>query len=92
MVITAVFNAYFVASVAGNAPWATLAWTSALALSYALIMLTAPGLGAYADLYRAKKRLLAVTTLGCVVATSALGVAGPGDVWLAAALTSWRWW
>ena len=27
VVITAVFNAYFVAVVAGNAPWATFAWT-----------------------------------------------------------------
>ena len=31
VVITAVFSAYFVAEVAGNAPWATFAWTAALA-------------------------------------------------------------
>jgi UMF1 family MFS transporter len=86
VVITAVFNAYFVASVAGNAPWATLAWTSALAVSYALIMATAPGLGAYADLRRAKKRLLAITTVGCVAGTAALGLVQPGDVWLAVVL------
>ena len=30
VVITAVFNAFFVAAVAGNAPWATFAWTAAL--------------------------------------------------------------
>ena len=30
VVITALFNAYFVAVVAGNAAWATLAWTAAL--------------------------------------------------------------
>jgi len=30
VVLTAVFNAYFVAVVAGNAPWATFAWTAAL--------------------------------------------------------------
>ena len=82
VVITAVFNAYFVATVAGNADWATLAWTSALAVSYGLIMLTAPGIGAYADLRAAKKRLLAVTTVGCVLGTSALGLVGAGDVWL----------
>ena len=35
VVLTAVFNAYFVGVVAGNAAWATLAWTSALALSSA---------------------------------------------------------
>ena len=49
-------------------------------------MLTAPAIGAFADIHGAKKRLLAVTTLGCVVATVALGMAGPGDIWLAAAL------
>jgi len=42
VVITAIFNAYFVGVVAGDAPWATFAWTAALAVSYAAIMLTAP--------------------------------------------------
>lgn len=86
VVITTVFNAYFVAAVAGNAPWATLAWSSALAASYLLIMLTAPALGAYADQHLAKKRLLALTTLGCVVGTGALGLVGPGDIGLAVLL------
>ncbi len=86
VVITAVFNAYFVSAIAGNADWASLAWTSALALSYALIVLTAPGLGAWADRHAAKKRLLAMTTAGCALGTAALGWVGPGDIWLAAAL------
>ncbi len=80
VVITAVFSAYFVAEVAGNAAWATLAWTAALAVSYALIMLTAPLLGAWADAHAAKKRLLVVTTLGCVASTAALSMIGQGDV------------
>ena len=80
VVITAVFSAYFVSEVAGNAPWATFAWTAALAVSYALIMLTAPLLGAWADAHAAKKRLLVVTTLGCIVFTAALSVIGRGDV------------
>lgn len=80
VVITAVFSAYFVAEVAGNAAWATFAWTAALALSYALIMLTAPLVGAWADAHAAKKRLLAMTTLGCVAFTAALAVIGRGDV------------
>jgi UMF1 family MFS transporter len=86
VVVTAVFNAYFVAQVAGNAAWATLAWTLALAVSYACVIVTAPLVGAYADLHAAKKRLLLVTTIGCVVSTAALGAAGPGDLWLAVAL------
>ncbi|HVL59108.1 MAG TPA: MFS transporter [Burkholderiaceae bacterium] len=86
VVITAIFNAYFVSVVGGSAPWATFAWTSALAASYLLIVLTAPILGAYADAHAAKKRLLLVTTVGCVLGTAALGLAGPGDLWLAIAL------
>jgi UMF1 family MFS transporter len=86
VVITAVFNAYFVGVVAGKAGWATLAWTVALSVSYALIMLTAPLIGAYADAHAAKKKLLLLTTVGCVVGTALLALAGPGDLWLACLL------
>lgn len=82
VVITAIFNAYFVAVVAGNQPWATFAWTAALAVSYAAIMCSAPVIGAYADAYAAKKKLLALTTIGCVAATALLVFAGPGSLWL----------
>jgi UMF1 family MFS transporter len=81
VVLTAVFNAYFVGVVAQDASWATFAWTSALALSSAIVMVTMPTIGAYADLRAAKKRLLAVSTFACVVTTTALALAGPGDVW-----------
>ena len=64
VVMTAVFNAYFVGVVANNASWATLAWTSALALSSAVVMLTMPSLGALADLRAIKKRLLAIQHRG----------------------------
>ena len=80
VVLTAVFNAYFVGVVAGNAPWATLAWTVALAISNVLVMLVMPALGAWADLHAAKKRLLMLATIGCVLGTAALSQAGPGTV------------
>ena len=82
VIITAVFSAYFVAGVAQGASWATLAWTASLSLSYLLVMLTMPVIGAWCDQYGAKKRLLALTTLGCVLGTLALGWVGPGDVTL----------
>ncbi len=85
VVLTAVFNAYFVGVVAGRAEWATLAWTAALSLSSLIVMLTMPTLGAYADLRAAKKWLLALTTMGCVVSTAALALTGPGDLALAIA-------
>jgi len=85
-VVTAIFNAYFVAVVAGGTPWATLAWTTTQAIASLAIMLTAASVGAYADRHGAKKKLLAVTTAGCVAATAALFWVGPGDVLLAMAL------
>jgi len=46
VVITAVFSAYFVSVVSNNAPWGTFAWTAALSLSYAAILVTGPLVGA----------------------------------------------
>jgi UMF1 family MFS transporter len=83
VVLTAIFNAYFVAVVAGNATWATFAWTATLSLSYALVIVTAPIIGAYADLRANKKRLLLVTTVGCVIGTAGLALAGPGNLVIA---------
>jgi UMF1 family MFS transporter len=80
VVITAVFSAYFVGVVAERAPWATFAWTAALSVSYLLILLTAPLIGAWADAHAAKKRLLAWATAGCVLFTAALWFAAPGAV------------
>lgn len=80
------FNAYFVGVVAGGRPEATFLWTLALAVSYLLVLLSAPILGAIADFSGAKKRFLLWTTGLCVVATGALAIVGPGDVWLAAIL------
>jgi UMF1 family MFS transporter len=88
VVITAVFNAYFVAEVAHGAPWATFAWTCALAASYLAIIATAPFIGAYADARAAKKKVLAVSTAGCVLFTASLALVGPGDLWLAIVLVA----
>jgi len=49
VVITAVFAAYFVGAVADKAEWATLAWTSALSFSYAIVMLTLTALNGLTD-------------------------------------------
>jgi UMF1 family MFS transporter len=86
VVVTAVFNAYFVGVVFAGRSWATFAWTLALSLSYAVIILTAPIIGAYADAHAAKKKLLAITTSGCVLGTALLSAVGPGDLALAFAL------
>ncbi len=86
VVITAVFNAYFVSVVAAGESWGTFAWTLALSVSYAIVIFTAPIVGAYADAHAVKKKLLAITTSGCVLGTALLSLVGPGDLALAFAL------
>ncbi len=83
VVLTAVFNAYFVGVVADGAEWGTLAWTLIVAASSLAVMLTLPAVGAYADLHAAKKRVLAVMTTACVLGTAALASVGRGDLTLA---------
>ena len=84
VVLTAVFNAYFVAVVASSGRdldgSATLLWTLAMAITNMLVLVSAPVLGAIADHGAHKKRFLAFTTVGCVLFTVLLGFVGPGDV------------
>lgn len=82
VVLTTVFNSYFVAVVAAGKSWGTLAFTAALSLSYLAIMFTMPTLGAWADANASKRRLLFTSTLGCVAVTAMLALVGPGDIWL----------
>ncbi|MGE0802648.1 MAG: MFS transporter, partial [Lautropia sp.] len=83
VVLTAVFNAYFVGVVAGAASWATFAWTAALAVSNLAVMLTMPAIGARADRHASKKRWLGLATVACVAATAGLAGVGRGDLALA---------
>jgi UMF1 family MFS transporter len=90
VVLTAVFNAYFVGVVAGDGAdrsgMATLLWTVAMAITNFLVLVSAPVLGAIADHGAHKKRFLAFTTIGCVLFTILLGFVGRGDVALGMAL------
>ena len=87
VVLTAVFNAYFVAVVMQDAAHATLAWTLVLSVSYLLVMVTAPWLGAWADQYQAKRKLLWLASLACIFATALLAGVGQGQwLWAAALL------
>ena len=84
VVLTAVYNAYFVGVIARGQPSATLLWTALIAISSLLVMVTMPGLGAWADAHGAKKKLLGFCTGGCVLSTAALAVFGPDQLWWAA--------
>lgn len=80
VVLTTVFSAYFVGVVAAGRDWGTLAFTSALSVSYLLVMLTMPALGARADAKARRRRFLFLSTAGCVAATAMLALAGPNDI------------
>ncbi len=91
VILTAIFNTYFVGVVAadlndGNAGSATLLWTVAMAIANGVVLLSSPVLGAIADYSAAKKRFLFFSTCGCVVFTALLALVGPGDVVLGVTL------
>ena len=85
VVLTAVFNVYFIGVVAQGAGWGTLAWTLALSASNLLVLVLMPSIGAWADAHAAKRRLLIIATVACVATTALLALAGRGDLWLAVA-------
>jgi MFS transporter, UMF1 family len=83
VIITAIFNAYFVGVIAGGASWATLLWTTVFAISYVIVMFLGPVLGRAADRTASKKKFLLFSTIGCVVTTLALApVAARGNEWM----------
>ena len=86
VVLTAVFNAYFVSTVVGGKSWATFAWTATLSISYLIVMLAGPLIGAWADANASKKRALAWATVGCAISTALLATVQPGAFAWAAVL------
>jgi len=90
VVLTTIFNAWFISGIAMaggmETGTATLYWTIAIALGNLLILFTAPVIGALADLYAIRRRLLFSSTIGCISFTALLAVPQAGDVWLAMGL------
>jgi UMF1 family MFS transporter len=89
VVLTTIFNAYFVSVIAGSrvSPGlSTLLWTSAVGIANTMVLISAPLVGAVADHWAAKKKFLLVVTVGCICSTSLLSLTGPGDIGLAMTL------
>ena len=86
VVLTAVFNAYFVSTIAGDATWATFAWTCVIAASNAVSLVLMPVIGAIADATAKKKFWLFVATACCIVGTLGLAFCGEGTIALAGAM------
>lgn len=85
VVLTAVFNVYFIGVVAAELGTgrATLLWTVSIAAANAIVLFGAPLFGALADAWAAKKRFLMASTIGCVLFTALLSRIGEGDIALA---------
>ena len=88
VVLTAVFNSYFIAVVAKELEngSATLLWTITVAIANAIVLFASPLIGAIADYSCNKKLFLFFSTFFCVLFTALLYFAGPGDIYYAAAL------
>ncbi len=87
VVLTAIFNAYFVGVIAAsvdstNNGTGTLLWSLSIGAANALILFTAPVLGAIADFSASKKKMLAFSTIGCIVMTALLGFTGPDQLYI----------
>jgi len=83
IIITAIFNAYFVRSVVLQANRGELLWAVTLSISYFLVILLGPLFGALADYTGLKKRFLFISYLLCVIFTALLFFIKPGNVPLA---------
>lgn len=90
VVLTAVFNAFFVDVIAKGAGYdqgvSTLLWTLAIAVANLFVVVSAPVLGALADYSAAKKKILLISTIGGVVFTALLSFTAPGTIVLASCL------
>jgi UMF1 family MFS transporter len=81
--VTVVFSVIFPRLIVGDAPeyrQGNLLWSVALSVSYGLVVLTAPVLGAIIDFRAAKKRFLFGSYLLTVGATALLYFVSPGQV------------
>ena len=89
LIITVIFGDLYTRLIVGDAPdyrLGNLMWSLALSLSYLLVVVSAPLLGAIMDHARAKKRMLFASYLLTVASTALLYYVAPGHVWLGFAL------
>lgn len=89
VIVTVVYSIVFPKLIVGDGPeyrTGNLLWSVALSVSYALVVLTVPLLGAVMDYAGHKKRWLFASYLGTVVSCFGLWLGTPEHVWLAFAL------
>jgi UMF1 family MFS transporter len=79
MVVTFVYATYFTKSFAPNEDLGTELWSKGIAASAILIALLSPILGTMADRSGLRRRSLMISTIVCVVATTALTFVAPNS-------------
>ncbi len=83
VVLTAIFNAYFVGVICENASWATLLWTTVIAVSNIAAIALMPIIGAITDLKGNKKTWTVAMSLLCIAGTVGLYFTHEGTIALA---------
>ena len=83
VVLTTIFNVYFVTVIAGDVAEATFLWTLTLSISYVFIMIISPLIGSYVDARATHRKILLLATICCSISTIILGFCGVDDMKLA---------
>jgi UMF1 family MFS transporter len=89
VIITVVFCIIFPRIIVGDGPeyrLGNLLWSTSLSISYLIVLLSAPLLGAIMDYTGSKKKFLLGSCIFTVIATAALFFVYPGDIILGMAL------
>lgn len=86
LIITLLFPIYFRNVIVGDPDRGDTLWSLTGSGSLLLVVVLSPVVGACADAWGAKKRLLMLTGVACAALTASLGALGPGDVGWAIAL------
>ena len=86
VIVTVLFGNVFWFYIVGDQQQGNWLWSLALGISYLLVVLAAPILGAFMDVTGGKKKYLVASCLLTVIATSALYFVEPGTIVLAMVL------
>ena len=83
IIITAIYSVFFVSKIAGGGTKGDHLWAITLSVSYLLVVLSAPIVGAVADFTSSHKKFLRISYIVCVIFTALLFFAKPGNVMMA---------
>ena len=80
LVVTFIYSVYFMKAIAPDPKTGTVLWSRSVSISMAIIAFLSPFLGALADSWGQKKKLLAITSWICILATALLYYPTKGQI------------